>query len=134
MTLRPGQFLFFIGLCFIVPVVTGIAPDKMTHSRIARLIIHVGCFGVAIAALACVSDGTVRRSLIGFACVALLQYWASVLLVGMYERRYDRAPGPVLFLVSRLGLEWRDRLMVLGWLLLWLGGVWAVGAVSKWSP
>jgi hypothetical protein len=134
MTLRPDQLLFFIGVCFIVPGVTAIAPDRMARSRIARIIIHVGCLGVAVAALVAVSDSTVQRSLIGFACVALLQYWAVVLLVGMYERRYDRAPGLVLFLVSRMGLEWRDRLMVLAWWLLWLGGVWAVGAVSKWSP
>ena len=125
------QLLVLVWMCFLVPGATAIAPARSTRSRIMRGAIHLACIGGAFYAVEYVSDGILQRCLIGLAFIVILQYWASVLLVAAYERRYDRAPPAVMLLVSRLGLSFADRLMSLGWLVVALGGAFAVLAVSK---
>jgi hypothetical protein len=134
MAISPEHFLALFLICFIVPVATAIAPDRSTRSLVMRIVIHVGCIAVALIAWKYVSDTILQRGVLGFAFVVGAQYWTFVFLVNAYERRYSRAPRPVLFLVSRVGLKLQDRLMVLGWLVVALSGAFAVIAVSRHSP
>jgi hypothetical protein len=123
------ELLPLMWICFVVPGAVSIAPAAMTRSRIVRWAIHIVIVGFGFSGFVWIPVGPLRRSIFVVLTLALMQYWAVVLLEEAFEKHYGRAP-QAMFLVSRLHVKWEDRLMSLAYWVLVLAAMFVVIAVS----
>jgi hypothetical protein len=96
----PGVVIL-IWTCFLVPGAVAIAPHPMAQSTVARSAVHIGCAGIGLHGYFCLSGGPLRRFFLAVSLLAMMQYWALVVLERAFEKRYGRAPR-IAFMAVRL--------------------------------